>query len=379
MVEPDRSISLYVHVPFCTQKCPYCHFYSVIDDEQLKDRYLAALLSEIDRWDEQLIGRQVISIYLGGGTPLLFGARRTEAVLTKFASLSLDPSCEITIEANPETVSSVALQDCYSLGINRLSIGAQSFSPDLLPVLGRRHDTASIVRAVEQSVACGISNISLDLMYDIPGLTLPVWRETVEQACQLPVRHLSLYNLTLEPKTAWYRKKAQIQRQMPSEEVSLQMYQAAQEITERHRFFQYEISAFAKDGYVSRHNTGYWQGREFLGFGPSAFSLFDRNRFSNISNLAAYCRAMEGATSVLVFEDDLPAERRLREMVAIGLRMNKGVCLETIEKSWGPADHSLLQTLHRLEQLNLITRTGSCLALTQQGRYLYDSIASEII
>ena len=361
------------------RKCPYCHFYSVLDNESLKDRFVEALCREIDQWKEQIQKKDLVSLYFGGGTPFLFGATRLSKALnslTEFCSLE---QCEITIEANPETTTLDTLRQYHALGINRLSIGAQSFNSDHLRTLHRRHTPDDTRRVLDESLKAGFSNISLDLMYDLPGLTTEAWRQTLHETCSLPIQHLSLYNLTIEPATAWFRKKATIEALMPNEEISLQMYESAQEIAEQHSFHQYEISAFAQEGKHSHHNVGYWQGHDFIGFGPSAFSFFGGKRFSNISNLIQYCECLEQNRDPVNFIEEIEPSKRLREMVAIGLRMNEGICVKELEATWGPADQSLLKSLHHLETIHLLEKKKDLLALTQKGRLVYDSIAVELI
>lgn len=375
----QNPLSLYFHIPFCSKKCPYCHFYSVRDDEHLKDTFVHALCCEFDQWKEQLHNRTVVSIYFGGGTPFLFGPDRTQAVLEKVSSLHVSDDCEITLEANPETVTRTCLQEYRSIGINRLSLGAQSFFQEQLQILQRHHTPSTTISVINDSIACGFSNISVDLMYDLPGLCLDVWEQTLNIACALPIQHLSLYNLTIEPKTAWFRKKEELEAKMPHDELSLQMYQAAQQITELHGFTQYEISAFARPGFASRHNSGYWLGREFIGFGPSAFSFFNKKRFSNISNLSSYIDAQETGKSSIDYVDEQMPQKRLREMIAIGLRMNQGIHLDCLEQTWGKSEHELLLTLQYLESVDLLERNGSHYVLTYQGRLVYDSIAIELI
>ena len=374
-----NPISLYFHIPFCTQKCPYCHFYSVVDEEPLKDRFFRALSAEVDRWKERLLGREIVSVYFGGGTPFLFGPKKIAHILNQLSAFSLSDTCEITLEANPETTYKAALEEYRAIGVNRLSIGAQSFTACLLTTLQRRHTPEDTLQAIVDSIASGFSNISIDLMYDLPGLTIATWKETLEAACRLPIQHLSLYNLTIEPKTAWFRKKSAIEALMPHDEESLLMYQAALDITASYGFRQYEISAFAREGYSSRHNAGYWQGREFLGFGPSAFSFYNGQRFSNISNVIGYCAALESNASPIDVVDDTSSEKRLREMVAIGLRMNEGICLESLERVWGQADNDLLLTLDHLVSHQLLHRAGALFSLTDQGRVVYDALAVELI
>ena len=369
------DLSLYLHIPFCTKKCPYCHFYSVADDESLKDRFVHAIGLEIERRRETLSKRSIVSIYFGGGTPFLLGPRRLKTLL----SLLPATTAEVTIEANPETMTIPLLEAYRALGVNRLSIGVQSFSDQFLKTLHRGHSAHQTQRAIDAAVATGWENISIDLMYDLPGMDLERWTQTLDEACRLPVHHLSLYNLVIEPGTPWFRKKAAIESSMPIEEVSAKMVEAAWERTRAHGFEQYELSAFARGGLFSRHNVGYWQGREFLGFGPSAFSFFGKARFSNVANLKKYCQAIERGENPIETREEIGSLERLREMVAIGLRMNAGISLSSLERQWGAEDPGLLATLSELHEAGLLHQHNDTLCLTDRGRLLYDTVAVEII
>ena len=372
----NGDVRVYVHVPFCTHKCPYCHFYSIVDDEGLKNQFVDALCREIERWRDIISQREIVSLYFGGGTPFLLGPGRLERLMRLFP---LQPSTEITIEANPETTTPSLLRAYRALGVNRLSIGAQSFSDAYLKVLHRAHSSDQTRRVLDEALNAGWTNISLDLMFDLPGMDVCTWEASLEEACSLPIQHISLYNLVIEPKTAWFRNKEAIQSLMPKEDVSTQMIQSAWAITQSHGLAQYEISAFAKAGFHSRHNVGYWQGKEFLGFGPSAFSFFGNSRFSNVANLKKYCLAIEHNNSTVETSEEIPAQQRLREMVAIGLRMNAGISLPSLEEQWGAADRDLVSTLHRLASIDLLEQEKDSFRLTDRGRLVYDAIAVEII
>lgn len=376
LMNGNADLRLYIHVPFCTHKCPYCHFYSVIDDEGLKNRFVEALCNEIERWRDTISKKEIVSLYFGGGTPFLLGPSRLERLMR---ALPLRPSTEITIEANPETTTPPLLLAYRALGVNRLSIGAQSFSDHYLKALHRAHSSDQTRKVLDDALNAGWTNISLDLMFDLPGMKVSDWENTLEEACSLPIQHISLYNLVIEPKTAWFRNKEAIQSLMPKEEASTQMIQSAWTITQSHGFAQYEISAFAKGGFHSHHNVGYWQGNEFLGFGPSAFSFFGNSRFSNIANLKKYCQAIELNKTTIEASEELSPQQRLREMVAIGLRMNAGVSLPSLEDRWGPADQDLVSTLHRLVSIELLDQDNDTFYLTDRGRLVYDAIAVEII
>jgi oxygen-independent coproporphyrinogen-3 oxidase len=375
----DDSLSIYIHVPFCARKCPYCHFFSTVGTEQDFDRYLESLLIEIDTKKSCFDRREIISVYFGGGTPFLIGTDRLCTILQAIASISAITKAEITIEANPDSTSKDQLQVCFAAGFNRLSIGTQSFNNDILQKLRRPHTAQRNKEIIAEALEVGFSNISIDLMYDIPDLTLDIWKDTLTQAVLLPVTHISIYNLEIEPKTAWYRIKRQLQAKMPLPDVSLNMYQCAQEILQEHSFKQYEISAFARSSRRSIHNIGYWQGREFLGFGPAAFSYFRKTRFSNVPNLAKYSHSLTTGQSPILTEAISTPHELVREFLAIGLRMNDGVSLSALQNKFGMADSGLLSTIQHLLDIQLLTYNGDLLLLTNQGRIVYDSIASELI
>jgi oxygen-independent coproporphyrinogen-3 oxidase len=341
------------------------------------DRMLKALLLEISSRQSLLQNRRVVSIYFGGGTPYLFGPQRLEKILTHLASVCTFYDPEITLEANPDSLQQV--KEYSSIGVNRWSVGVQSLDDSSLCFLERMHDSQAAVRAVYALADSGVTNISIDLMYDLPNQTLCSWKDTLTRALTLPVTHISSYNLVLEPKTAFYARKDEISSCMPRAEESLAQYRALQQETQKSGFEQYEISAFCRPHFRSQHNCGYWTGREFLGFGPSAFSFYAGRRFSNISNVFRYCEFIESGKSAVDFVDDVSLIERLREMIAIGLRMNEGIDLSKIEARWGKSDAKLQATLHHLHEIGLLTKVDNRIALTEEGRVLYDSIAVEII
>ena len=327
---------------------------------------------------ELLRGRRVVSVYFGGGTPYIFGASRIGRLLDQVASLCSFFDPEITIEANPESVGA-EVGDFQRLGINRCSIGVQSFDDADLCFLERPHDAAKAKHAIFDVIAGGITNISIDLMYDLPTQTSLSWRTTLEEAFSLPITHLSAYNLTIEPKTAFYARRDKISASMPRPEASLLLYRDLQRAAKAHHFMQYEISAFCLPEKQSCHNVGYWTGREFLGFGPSAFSFYGGHRFSNVSDIISYCSHQESGTSAVDFVDDLSAIDRLREMIAVGLRMNEGIILADLEARWGCCNDNLTQKLDTLEEIGLVCRRKGKIFLTSRGRVLYDSVAVELI
>lgn len=315
---------------------------------------------------------QLVSLYFGGGTPALLGPERISEILSW---ISPESSTEVTLEANPENSTLDCMKGFKQAGINRISIGIQTFDDSLLKLLGRQHTSKRAEQAVLWAKEAGIDNISIDLMYDLPSQTLESWQTTLDRAFTLPITHVSLYNLTIEPHTIFYKKRAHLQPHLPSEETSLKMLNSAIEKAELAGFLRYEISAFAKFGQQSCHNRGYWTERPFLGLGPSAYSFWEGSRFRNIANLNRYCKRLQAKVSPIDFSETLPSSALLKEQLAVRLRLLEGLPIE---------HHPLLPaetqaTLHRLAEMGLIIFDKTAIRLSPQGLLFHDWIASEIV
>jgi oxygen-independent coproporphyrinogen-3 oxidase len=362
------EISLYFHIPFCRRKCPYCHFYVTLQDKRLHKTLLDALRLEWDLQRNKIQDKKVVSVYFGGGTPFLIGP---EAIKEILHWIHPPVEAEITLEANPEDVTLEAMQAFAKAGINRVSLGIQSLSDDLLKVLGRHHSAGQAKEAVLATRQAGISNITIDLMYEIPTQTLASWRNTLDQVQSLPITHLSLYNLTIEPQTVFYKRRSDLIPLLPSSEDSLTMLNLAVEQLNRMGLKRYEISAFAREGHIARHNIGYWLGRPFLGFGPSAFSYFEGKRLRNFCDLKKYAAHLETRRSPVDFEEQLSPLASLHERLAVKLRM-----LEGVDKGEFPVDEALYQ---KLKNQGWIEIKGPRIQLSDQGLLFYDSVAEEIV
>lgn len=373
----ENEVSLYIHVPFCKHKCAYCHFYVIPDRDIHKSQLLEGLKLEWDNWRSALKGKRIVSVYFGGGTPALFGAQAIGEVLSWLPLSSND--IEITLEANPENVTPTQMKEYAAIGINRMSIGIQTFDPHLLKILERQHTPQKAQDAVLMAANAGIRNISVDLMYDLPGQTLSNWQETLKHVQQLPITHLSLYNLTIEPHTVFFKYRDAIAKKMPDQEISLHMYEMAIETLSSYGLEQYEISAFAKPGYHSRHNVGYWTARPFLGLGPSAFSFWNDTRFRNVANLSRYCRALKEARSPIDFEEKLPKDALRRELLVVQLRLLAGVDLDEFQKRHGTLEKETLATLEKLKSEGLLKWEKNNVRLSEKGILFYDAIAVAII
>lgn len=376
--------SLYIHVPFCTVKCGYCHFYVIPYEKNHEKAYLEGIEKEWQLHKPLLEGRRIVSIYFGGGTPSLLHEKTIEYILRLIFDeahlfYSIADSCEITLEANPESVSLEKMRALKKLGINRLSIGVQSLDDHQLVLLDRRHLATKAIQALEDSHASGIHNLSIDLMYDIPGQTLDSWQRTVDRAMQLPISHLSLYNLTIEPHTLFFKKRKALQKQLPTPEASVEMLEYATTSCARTGLKRYEISAFAKEGYFSRHNTGYWIGRPFLGLGPSAFSYFQGKRFKNVSSLQKWLSTLHAHQSPIDFEETLSSDAAFRELLAIHLRLLEGIDWTLFTQQHGKVPSGILTTIQDLCQQGLLQQQENIVLLTEKGQLFYDSVAEALI
>ncbi len=327
--------------------------------------FLKALQKEWELRRPQIENRDLASLYFGGGTPTLCVA----GIEQTLAQISAP---EITVETNPEDVTPELMKHLHNLGVNRVSIGVQSLNNPLLKHLGRTHTAQKAIDAIHITKQAGIDNITIDLMYELPHQTLETWKETVEQAVALPITHLSLYNLTIEPHTVFHKKKEKLLPHLPDEETATAMLEYACNRFEEVGLHRYEISAFAKKGQVSVHNTGYWTGREFLGLGPSAFSYWGGKRFQNSCSLSKYIRALDEERLPVDFEEKLPPLASLHEQIAIGLRLTEGIALPTVP----PSTRALLTALAKEGWL---TYEKNHARLTEKGRLFYDTVAEKVI
>lgn len=375
--EPTKDqYSLYFHIPFCTKKCAYCHFY-VLPDKSLYHTQLAKAIA-LD-WNrlEGVDQKKLVSIYFGGGTPTLFGVSNIQNILEKIGKDMT--SMEVTIETNPDNVTVEMIKNLKDIGINRISIGVQSLDDKLLKTLTRTHCKEKAKEAIYTIKEAGIDNISIDLMYEVPEQTFESWQNTLAEAVELPISHISLYNLTFEPNTLFYKKKHLLKPYVPSEKTSKKMFIEAINVFEGAGFIQYEISAFAKENLYSRHNTGYWLARPFLGFGPSAFSDWNGCRYKTVSHLKRYLDLLENGLEPIDFSETLSKDQRIKELFAINLRLLQGVNIPSFEKRHGKILSELMKSLKEVQKACLIEIDQDTVRMTRKGMLLYDTLCSMII
>lgn len=375
----NGEISLYFHLPFCQKKCDYCHFYVLPNKENYKALLLEALLKEIEQKKELFRSKKICSIYFGGGTPSLVAPSFIEQILQAISLHSPIDNVEITLELNPEQNDLDLLQSFFSTGINRLSVGVQSFQDNLLKILNRSHTSQEIDLALNNAFLAGFENISIDLIYDLPHQTIEDWQTTIDKALTFPVSHISLYNLSIEPHTVFYKYRKKIEKAMPEPKRSLAMFEYAKKKFQEDGFHSYEISAFCKDGKYSKHNVGYWLQREHLGFGPSAFSLLGGRRFRNVANIHKYSKFIEKNSPPVDFEEQLDPDAFLKESFALHLRLTEGFDLNLFQKRFGLLPLTLKHSLENFIQESLIICDQTHIKLSSNGLLLHDSIAAEII
>ena len=389
----DEPISLYVHIPFCETKCPYCDFNTYAAIEPLMPSYVAALQSEIALWSDLLGSPQVHTVFFGGGTPSYIPAGDIRDTLSAIRSaFHLEADAEVTLEANPGDFSDGKLAAYLDCGINRLSIGVQSFDDGLLRTLGRRHSAHDAVQAYNQALDAGFDNVSIDLMYGLPYQGIEQWQHTLQQALELSPTHISMYCLTLEGGTPMERWVEQGSMPQPDPDLAADMYLMAQKDMRHAGYRHYEISNWALNGKRSEHNLTYWRNKPYLGVGPGSHSYLGGYRFNAIRPPREYISRMQAATAVdyeapmdvligsvpIVDEiEKIDKNLEMAETMMMGLRLDDGISITAFNRRFGASPHSVYaDTLDELEQLELLHIQDGALRLTHRGRMLGNEVFS---
>lgn len=375
-----KPLGIYIHVPFCRSKCQYCDFYSVTTKEhRLMDQYRKAICKHIREAGTQAPEYLVDTIYFGGGTPSFFGADGMSAILTTIRkSFDVSNSAEITFEANPDSVSRHLLRRLRSEGFNRVSLGVQCDDDEILKAIGRPHSYQQAVDAVKMIRRRGFRNLSLDLMYGLPGQSLEAWQQTLENVLKLRPEHISCYGLKVEEGTPLY--EVQAQANLADDDTQADMYLSAIRILREHGYRQYEISNFCRKGNVSRHNLKYWNGEEYLGFGPDAASDFGGCRFTAVRDLHGYIDGILSGGTVLREFQEVPPRERAGEYLMMRLRTVSGLDPEDYERKYLLPFAPLAEALEEYRARSLAVRTyDGRWHLTPQGFLLSNSIISDLL
>ncbi|MBU0960379.1 MAG: radical SAM family heme chaperone HemW [Proteobacteria bacterium] len=373
--------ALYIHIPFCAAKCSYCSFNSYAGLEGLQSKYVDSLCAELKKMASEGDIGPLRTIFMGGGTPTLLHGSLLDTVLSScFALFSVAPDAEISIEANPGTVDREKLDLLRKLGVNRISLGVQSFNDQELARIGRIHSGTEATRAVHMARAAGFNNLSIDLMYGLPGQNPGSWQTSLETGISLGLNHLSLYQLTVEEGTPLERMVREDRLQLPDDDEVAVMDAISAELTAAAGLFQYEISNYAQPEYQCRHNITYWENREYMGVGSGAVSCLNGCRRRNIADPEQYCRLLEAGESVIIEEETLESDASFRESVIMGLRLNKGVSVGQLENRYGLLPEKYYGDLFKqLVADGLLEQRSGYLRLTARGRVFANQVMAELV
>jgi oxygen-independent coproporphyrinogen III oxidase len=369
---------IYIHIPFCRQKCHYCNFFSIASTKW-RDEFVQALLKEMKLRKGYLEGETVNTIYFGGGTPSLLHISHFSLLISHLSkNFVIDPKAEITLEANPDDLNPAYLKELKNTPINRLSIGIQSFFDDDLEYLNRVHSAEQAIRAIDNAREAGFENLTIDLIYGIPTLTDEKWAKNLETFFSLNIPHLSAYALTVEQRTPLALLIERGKYAPVDENQSVTHFKMLQEATKKHDFIHYEISNFAREGFYSKHNSIYWLGGHYLGLGPSAHSFNGYSRQWNVSNLSQYIKLDDFQTSVEE-KEVLTPDQRYNEYVMTSLRTVWGCDTVHIRNVFGEKyeEYFIKNAKKFLDNKHLYSE-GSKYFLTDEGKLFADGIASDL-
>ena len=375
MNRKDTSFELYIHIPFCVRKCAYCDFLSAPGSEEAKASYTKALLREIEAVKTEK--REVSSIFVGGGTPSALSPSLMGDIFEKIhESFSVAQDAEITIEANPGTLSKEKLFLYKNAGINRLSLGLQSPEAAELKSLGRIHTYEEFLESFSLAREAGFQNINVDLMCALPDQTYEGWIRNLRTVAALHPEHISAYSLIIEEGTPFAKRKLNL----PDEDTEYRMYEDTAGILEEYGYEQYEISNYAKKGLVCRHNIGYWTRKEYLGLGLGTASLWGNQRFSNTSDFSAYLKESGSPEKIRENRETLSLEDEMSEFMFLGLRMTEGVSKAEFLESFGtPIESVYGKVLDKYKNMGLLEEKEGRIFLTRAGIHVSNGVMAEFL
>lgn len=375
-----KPLGIYIHIPFCEHKCIYCDFYSIITKSSI-EQYINSLKKEIEYYSnlytEEFIGK---TIYFGGGTPSLMTADYIGSIIEFLHKhFMFDKEVEITLETNPGTVTDNKLREFKQAGVNRLSIGIQSFNEGDLKFLTRIHDKKAAIKTVKNAFDCGFDNINIDLIFNLPGQTKDKWRSNLEKAVTLPIKHISAYSLILERGTILNKMVLDGQVKISDTDFDAELYELTIDLLTKYSFSQYEVSNFAHNGYECKHNNIYWSYKDYLGFGTSAHSFINKKRWWNYSALNLYCKAIEERNYAVCGSEVISGEKMFEEYVMLALR-SSGIDRREFISLFG--DNWLKQKEIKLKQFvtaGYLHIDSQVIKLTSKGYPVCDEIVEQLI
>ncbi len=370
---------IYIHIPFCKKLCSYCDFYKIISTAD-HTGFIDALLIEAELRKNYLAEEIVSTIYFGGGTPSVLSPKEISRVLDRLSALfSVDNNCEVTIELNPDDIDINYLEDLKRLKINRVSLGIQSWRNEDLVLLKRRHTAAQAEKALKTTILAGFENITMDLIYGIPGMSMSDWTANLDKTFTFDIKHLSAYHLTIEPGTVFGKMKEKGLLKEIDEEESTAQFNILIEKAEKAGFIHYEISNFGKAGYFSKHNANYWKQINYLGLGPSAHSFNNYSRQWNVKNVSSYISSVKNNKPFSEGEE-LSLKTRFNEYIMTSLRTMWGIDLDYVEKMFEKEGHDyIINMAGKFKSYGLMRQENKNLVLTNQGKMISDNIISEFM
>lgn len=373
-----KEISLYIHIPFCDQKCFYCDFPSFAGKGQLKEAYIKALIKEMNNkiTKEYLIN----TIFIGGGTPSSLGVNELEMLLKEVSKLNLSNNIEYTMECNPGNLTREKLKIMKEYGVNRISMGLQAVQNTLLKSIGRIHDYDEFEKNFKEARDFGFNNINVDLIFGLPNQSLENWKESLERIIALNPEHISAYSLIIEEETAFYKLYEEDKLKVPEEEVEREMYNLAKSKLLESGYYQYEISNYSKIGLECRHNLAYWNMDSWIGVGSAASSYIDNKRLTNTSVVEKYIEGINNDNPIVEEEIINSLKDNMEEFMFMGLRKIKGISISEFEKRFGKSIEEVYgPLLNKYEKAKLIIRNGDNLYLSSQGIEWSNQIMAEFL
>lgn len=374
---------VYIHIPFCHQICNYCDFNKVFFKNQPVDEYIEALGQEMALTVAAMPDAfsQIETIFLGGGTPTALSAKQIHRLMEHIhAHIPMANVAEFTSEANPDELSEEKLQALFRGGVNRLSMGVQSFDQGLLQKIGRTHSNEHVYETISLAKKVGFTNISIDLMYGLPGQTMEQWKETLHMALSLDLPHYSAYSLIVEPKTIFYIQFAKGKLALPTEDLEAEMYDLLMKEMEEKGLQQYEISNFAKPGFLSTHNKIYWDNDEYAGFGAGAHGYLQGIRYSNHGPIKKYIEAVSEGIRPIIHEHKVTIEEKMEEQMFLGLRKVEGVTREAfLQKLGAPLEKHYGEVIAKLERDGLLVVDSMGIRLTRKGRFVGNEVFQQFL
>ncbi|WP_038500247.1 radical SAM family heme chaperone HemW [Chlamydia avium] len=365
-----KPLALYIHIPFCSKKCHYCSFYTIPYRDEWIELYCNQVLQEgLHKFSSLKDGYFIDTIFFGGGTPSLIPPRYFHKLLDVFALHAR----EITLEANPEDLSESYIRQLSQTPINRISVGIQTFHDPILKALGRIHSSTTAICALHRCYQYGFTNLSIDLIYGLPTQTLEDFISDIHQALSLPISHISLYNLTIDPHTSFYKHRHAVLPAIANDQSLASMSLFAEEYLSSQGFSRYELGSYAKSHTESKHNLYYWTDQPFLGLGVSASQYIHNTRSKNLSRISQYLRAVRKNLPTHEFTECLPEKERIKEALALRLRLTQGA-------RWNDFPLPLMHTLTSLTHIQeLFDKNEEFLSLNSRGRLFHDTVAEEIM